>query len=160
MLQIGTPALYRAPDTRRSLLIDTHRGMLPSTQVVVAAKSKIKYPLAWWAGDWPFSSLEQEGVFVELHTRHGAEPVTWFLARCLSAGRRCFAIAFSFCPPTLASFTQHRRHAIPASLLARTEFAKLMVTALLFRALPGRIRPSSPAPRSRRGMDWEPWASR
>lgn len=49
-----------------------------ATQVVVAPKSKIKYPMAWWAGEWPFP-LEQAGVFVELHTRSGAEAVTWFL---------------------------------------------------------------------------------
>lgn len=48
-------------------------------QVVVVPKSKVQYPLAWWAGDWPFASVDQEGVFVELHSSSGATPVTWFL---------------------------------------------------------------------------------
>jgi len=69
--------------TSRELLSDAIafvRGQLITQTArcicICVPKSKIMYPLVWWAGNWPFS-IEQDGVFLELVSREGIK--TWFL---------------------------------------------------------------------------------
>lgn len=46
------------------------------SSVVFVPKSKVLYPLVWWAGTWPFE-IEQDGVFAELATRKATK--VWFM---------------------------------------------------------------------------------